>query len=89
MWQRSVKRTATAGALLLLTACAEVQSVGQTAIRSRMQMNDMQARATIAANCDIAVGSYYRELKANEKKAVDLVCGGEERTDASATNGDR
>jgi hypothetical protein len=64
------------GLLLLLPACAEVQSYGQTAIEQRRTMNDMQARATMAATCDIALGAYFRELSQLERQYVALVCGG-------------
>jgi hypothetical protein len=39
-------------------------------------MNDMQARATMAATCDIALGAYFRELSALERQYAALVCGG-------------
>jgi hypothetical protein len=39
-------------------------------------MNDMQARATMAASCDISLGAYFRELSALERQYVGLVCGG-------------
>ena len=35
--------------LLALPACAEVRSMGQATIEQRRVMNDMQARATMAA----------------------------------------
>ena len=39
-------------------------------------MNDMQARPTMAATCDIALGAYFRELSAVERQYAGLVCGG-------------
>jgi hypothetical protein len=39
-------------------------------------MNDMQARATMAATCDIALGTYFRELSPMERRYAGLVCGG-------------
>lgn len=63
--------------LLLLSACAEVQQLGMVAIEKRRVMNDMQARATMAATCDIALGAYFRELSEVERKYVALVCGGQ------------
>ena len=63
-------------ALLLLSACAEVQTYGSVAIEQRRTMNDMQARATMAATCDIALGAYFRELSPMEQRYAGLVCGG-------------
>lgn len=62
--------------LLALPACAEVQSLGQSAIEQRRVMNDMQARATMAAACDISLGAYFRELSPLERQYAGLVCGG-------------
>ena len=62
--------------LMLLPGCAEVQSYAQMAIEQRRTMNDMQARATTAATCDIALGAYFRELSALEREYVALICGG-------------
>lgn len=62
--------------LLALPACAEVQSLGQATIEQRRVMNDMQARATMAAACDISLGAYFRELSPLERQYVGLVCGG-------------
>ena len=59
-----------------LPACTEVQSFGHAAIEQRRTMNDMQARATMAASCDISLGAYFRELSALERQYVSLVCGG-------------
>lgn len=39
-------------------------------------MNDLQARATLAATCDIALGAYFRELSQLEREYAGLVCGG-------------
>lgn len=63
--------------LLLLAGCAEVQQIGMAAIEQRRVMNDMQARATMAATCDIALGAYFRELSEVERKYAALVCGGQ------------
>jgi hypothetical protein len=62
--------------LLLLPACAEVQTYGAAAIEQRRVMNDLQARATMAATCDIALGAYFRELNPTERRYAGLVCGG-------------
>lgn len=65
-----------AGLVLLLPACTEVQGYGHAAIEQRRTMNDMQARATMAATCDIALGAYFRELSPLERHYAALVCGG-------------
>jgi hypothetical protein len=62
--------------LLLLPACAQVQAYGGLAVEQRRQMNDLQARATLAATCDIALGAYFRELSQLEREYAGLVCGG-------------
>ena len=61
---------------LTLAACAEVQTLGTSAIQQRRMMNDLQARLTMAATCDISLGSYFRELSELERHYVGLVCGG-------------
>lgn len=61
----------------VLSGCAEVQQMGASAIEARRTMNDIQARATMAATCDISLGSYFRELSAVERKYAALVCGGQ------------
>jgi hypothetical protein len=63
-------------ALALLPACAEVQAYGAVAIEQRRVMNDLQARATLAATCDISLGAYFRELSPIERHYAGLVCGG-------------
>ena len=63
-------------ALVLLPACAEVQSYGAMAIQQRRTMNDLQARVTMAATCDISLGAYFRELSPIERHYAGLVCGG-------------
>jgi hypothetical protein len=59
-----------------LAACAEVGAYGAVAVERRRVMNDLQARATMAATCDIALGAYFRELSDAERQYVGLVCGG-------------
>jgi hypothetical protein len=63
-------------AIGLLSGCATVQGYGAGAVEQRRSMNDMQARATMAATCDIALGAYFRELSAVERQYAGLVCGG-------------
>ena len=60
----------------LLSACTEVGTYGAVAVEQRRTMNDMQARATMAATCDIALGAYFRELSPMEQRYAGLVCGG-------------
>ena len=62
--------------LSLLAACTEVQTYGAAAIEQRRVMNDLQARATMAATCDISLGAYFRELSPMEQRYAGLVCGG-------------
>lgn len=62
--------------LLALPACTEIQAFGTSAIQQRRMMNDLQARFTLAATCDISLGSYFRELSELERHYVGLVCGG-------------
>ena len=50
---------------LALAACAEVQTLGTSAIQQRRMMNDLQA-----------LGSYFRDLSELERHYVGLVCGG-------------
>jgi hypothetical protein len=61
--------------LVLLAGCADVQMLGATGIEQRRVMNDMQARGTLAAVCDISLGAYLRELNAMERHFAGLVCG--------------
>ena len=70
------KITLVLGAVVALSGCTDVQMLGSIAAEKRRAMNDMQARATMAASCDIAVGAYFRELNENERRYVALVCGG-------------
>ena len=59
-----------------LSACADVRMLGSTAAEQRRTMNDMQARATMAAACDISIGAYFRELNEIERNFAAVVCGG-------------
>jgi hypothetical protein len=63
-------------ALSLFTACTEVQHYGGVAVEQRRTMNDLQARAAMAATCDISLGAYFRELSPMEQRYAGLVCGG-------------
>lgn len=59
---------------LLLAGCADARAVGSAAIEHRRMMNDAQARGTVAAMCDLSIGSVYR-LPYDERQAVLLLCG--------------
>ena len=61
------------------TACTEIQTWGTVAAQQRRTMNDLQARVTLAATCDISVGAFFRELSDTERHYVALVCGGMHR----------
>ena len=66
---------ALAAGLPLLGACSDLQTLGAAAAEQRRVMNDMQARATMAAVCDISLGAYLRELNQLERAYAGLVCG--------------
>jgi hypothetical protein len=72
-------------AVAALGACAQLQTYGAVAVEQRRQMNDMQARLTMAATCDISLGAFYRELSAPERQFAGLVCGGIFPTDETAS----
>ena len=61
--------------LLLLAACSDVRMLGAAAAEKRRVLNDMQARATMAAVCDMSLGAYLRELNEVERRYAGLVCG--------------
>ena len=61
--------------LPLIAACSDVRTLGATAAEQLRVMNDMQARATMAAVCDISLGAYWRELNGLERRYAGLVCG--------------
>lgn len=61
---------------LALSGCAEIQTLGASAIEHRRVMNDLQARATMHATCDFSIGSYFRELNDLERRYVAAICGG-------------
>lgn len=59
---------------LLLPGCSTVRHYGEAAAAARREQNDLQARGTMAAVCDIAIASYLRELDARERQGVTLIC---------------
>jgi hypothetical protein len=69
--------------LPLLAACSDAGMLGAAAAEKRRVMNDMQARATMAAVCDMALGAYFRELNAVERRYAGLVCGDVEALQAA------
>ena len=73
---RAGLRRAMPFSLLLLAGCTQLRPVIDQGIEARRQMNDEQARLTVVALCDIAVGSYWRVLSEEQRALVDRVCGG-------------
>lgn len=63
--------------LCLIVGCTQVRGYGAAAVQQRRTANDLQARATMAATCDIALGAYFRELSPLERQYAGLVCGGQ------------
>lgn len=70
-----------------IAACSDVQLLGAAAAEQRRVMNDMQARATMAAVCDMSLGAYFRELNAVERRYAGLVCGDAEALQAALLPG--
>jgi hypothetical protein len=60
---------------MMLSGCADFQMFGVAAAERRQRMNDIQARATMLAVCDISIGSSIRELSPAERTLADRVCG--------------
>ncbi len=59
------------------TQLATVRAAGAAAIEAKRQLDDMKARAIMAATCDISLGAYFRELSDIERQYAALVCGGQ------------
>lgn len=70
----TVARLAALAALLALLGCAEIQTYGAAAAEYRRQMNDLQAKGTLNALCDLSAGSVGR-LPQNERDLVMRQCG--------------
>ncbi len=66
------------GAFLLLSACTSVQQavVGQGVEKIRQAM-DTEAEILKASVCAMSVGAYHRVNNATERRALDVLCGGE------------
>ncbi len=73
--------------LTLNLGCAQVGGYGAAAAQHRRTANDLQARATMAATCDIALGAYFRQLSPLERRYAGLVCGGPPRGDRRGAPG--
>ncbi len=71
---------------VLVAGCSDLQAIGATAAEHRRVMNDMQARATVAAVCDISLGAYLRELNEIERTYAGLVCGDAEAMREASMN---
>lgn len=69
--------------LPLLAACSDAGMLGAAAAEQRRVMNDMPARTTMAAVCDISPGAYFRELNAVERRYVGVVCSDAEALQAA------
>lgn len=66
-------------ALVTLTGCGEARMYGQAAAEYRREMNDLQAQGTMAAICDLSLGSYWRQLTAAQRQMADLTCGADQQ----------
>ncbi len=66
------------GAMLLLPACTSVQRavVGQGVEKIR-QAKDAEAEVLKASVCAMSIGAYHRVNNATERRALDVLCGGE------------
>ena len=66
------------GAVLLLSACTSVQRavVGQGVEKIR-QAKDAEAEVLKASVCAMSIGAYHRVNNATERRALDVLCGGE------------
>ena len=62
-------------ALATLSGCADFATIGAAGIERRKIINDMQARGTLAAVCDISLGAFMRELNNVEQQYALMVCG--------------
>ena len=66
------------GAFLLLPACTSVQRavVGQ-GVETIRQAKDAEAEVLKASVCAMSIGAYHRVNNASERRALDVLCGGE------------
>lgn len=63
--------------LLAAAGCANIEGAVNQGIAAKQTYNDNKARALLQANCDIAVGSYWRVMNNLERRAVDTLCKGD------------
>lgn len=71
---RAAARLLALVAILALPGCAEIQTYGAAAAQYRRQMNDLQAKGTLDALCDLSAGSVGR-LPSDERDLVMRQCG--------------
>ena len=66
------------GAIFLLSACTPVQQamVGQ-GVETIRQAKDAEAEVLKASVCAMSLGAYHRVNNATERRALDVLCGGE------------
>ena len=66
------------GAFLLLPACTSAQRavIGQGVEKIR-QAKDAEAEVLKASVCAMSIGAYHRVNTATERRALDVLCGGE------------
>lgn len=66
------------GAVFLVAACTPAQqaAVGQGVARIR-QAKDAEAEVLKASVCAMSLGAYHRVNNATERRALDVLCGGE------------
>ena len=57
--------------MLLLAGCAQIEQ----GIAAKQVYNDAKARTILKANCDIALGAYFR-LPPSDRRALTALCGG-------------
>lgn len=49
----------------------------ERAVKQTERLNDTEARAYKRAPCAVSVGAYFRMLDERERRAVDVLCGGD------------
>ncbi len=68
---------ALAGLLLILGACSTAQKAAvQGAVEEIKGFNDTTAMTLIQSTCGMTVGAYNRLENPNDRRGVDLLCGG-------------
>lgn len=66
------------GAVFLVSACTPVQQawVGQ-GVENARAAKDSEAEVLKAGVCAMSIGAYHRVNNATERRALDVLCGGE------------